>query len=272
MLFSHFKLLKFVYRGILTGMPITTYNPITKNNFHAPMTVLPDSTYINFKLNSSQTAYLNDYIQQFNNSLEIIPINIYEYEKPSNYLSINVYNCSSPLFGDDKKITRCEINTYVKDKYDNIGTLIIDYTCSDLSMDPVNIFKFKSKTEFYKYDLYHCINCESPDENINLSLNFTGFRCLTHFKDGDDSSEIKISENLLDYTDNVFYKNGILDKVYYDSTLTRAKLCVPQYVYNLSFVYKDLIFDDIDSIFYFTNKINFVGGMWNNIYDIENQA
>ena len=70
-------ILKFVYRGLLTGMPLLTYNPITKNTFNVPLTVLPYSTYLNFKLTDNQTSYLNNYISEFTKDLEIVPINLY---------------------------------------------------------------------------------------------------------------------------------------------------------------------------------------------------
>ena len=51
-------LLRFVYRGILTGMPLFTYNPITKTPIHVPFTISPHSTYINYELSPSQTHVL----------------------------------------------------------------------------------------------------------------------------------------------------------------------------------------------------------------------
>ena len=47
---------------------------------------------------------------------------------------------------EEKEITRCELNTYVKDHNGNYGTLIIDYLSNELSMDPLNIFKSKHKS------------------------------------------------------------------------------------------------------------------------------
>ena len=55
-------LLKFVYRGLLTGLPILTYNPISKLNFHSPFDVKPYSTYINYKLDVNQFNYINEYL------------------------------------------------------------------------------------------------------------------------------------------------------------------------------------------------------------------
>ena len=253
---SNIKLLKFVYRALLTGLPMVTYNPISKFNFHAPLLVEPYSTYLNFKLDDNQSNYISNYISKFNSNLEMVPISILPEETPNNYLSVNIYNCSSPSFMSDKKITRCEINTYVKDDNDNYGTLIIDYLCNDLSMDPVNIFKVPSYTSYKIKDIYNCIDCFSKNDNINLKLNYTQFEDIS----------FDISDSLIKYTDNVYYKNGIIDKIYYDSSLTDANIKSPLLFYNFTFNYKELSFDKIDSIFYFKNPLKFVGSIWDNIY------
>lgn len=253
------NVLKFIYRGILTGMPLLTYNPITKNIFNVPLTVLPYSTYLNFKLDNNQTNYLNNYIQKYTNDLEIVPINLYPGDKKSNYLSLNIYNCSSPVFiNDNKETTRFEINTYVRDKSGNLGTLILDYLSNDLSMDPVNIFKLKDDIKYIKDDLINVIDCSSKKENIDLKINFTSFY----------DNEIKISDKLIEYTDRIYYKNGIFDRIYYDTSLVNANIRSPSLYYNNTFKYKDLYFDKLDSIFYFTKNISFIGGMWANLYEI----
>jgi hypothetical protein len=133
---------KFVYRGILTGMPILTYNSITKNTFNVPMTVNPISTYVNFKLDPIMVDVINKDIQKTSN-LSLVPIKLFPDSKEEYILSVNYYNCSSPVFlNSEKEIARCEFNTYVKDG-ENEGTLILDYISNDLSMDPVNIIKRK---------------------------------------------------------------------------------------------------------------------------------
>tara|TARA_E500000178_G_C16893837_1_gene694807 strand:+ start:187 stop:954 length:768 start_codon:yes stop_codon:yes gene_type:complete len=252
------NLLKFVYNGILTGMPLFTYNPISKNTLNVPLEVKPFSAYLNFKLNDNQSEYLNNYISKFSNSLELVPINIFPNEEKSNYLSLNIYNCTSPVFfNDEKEITRLELNTYVKDKNGKYGTLIIDYLCSDLSMDPINIFKTKEQTIYKDIDIYKSIDCFSIKDNINLKLNFTTLYDYNQ----------KISDNLIKFTDYIFYKNGIYDKIYYDSSLVEANTKSPSISYNLTFIYNDLIFEKVDSIFYFTNPIKFIGGMWDNLFD-----
>ena len=82
-----------------------------------------------------------------------------------------------------------------------------------------------------------------------------------------NSEEITMSKELIDYTDNIYYKNGIMDKIYYDSSLTRANIKQTNFISNFIFKYRDLEFDNIDSIFYFTDELRFVGSVWDNIYN-----
>jgi len=74
----------------------------------------------------------------------------------------------------------------------------------------------------------------------------------------------KISSNLIKFTDKVFYKNGLYDKVYYDSSLIHNKI-IDVKDYEVYFKFFDLEFNNVDNIFYFENKINFIGGMWDNL-------
>ena len=246
---------KFVYRGILTGMPILTYNSITKNTFNVPMTVNPISTYINFKLDPVMVNVINQDIQKTSN-LSLVPIKLFPDSKEEYILSVNYYNCSSPVFlNSEKEIARCEFNTYVKDG-ENEGTLILDYISNDLSMDPVNIIKRKDNLQYFKEDLFNIIKCNSKKENIFLNLAFP-----PRF-----GRPIQLNEEVAKFTDRVYYKNGIYDKIYYDSSLTNAIVRTPYVHKNFSFHYKGINSTSLHSIFYFVNPINFIGGMWDNVF------
>ena len=67
----HLKLLKFVYNGLLSGMPLIAYNPITKTPIHVPFTIKEQSTYINYKLTllflklNKNHSYVDYYKQQY---------------------------------------------------------------------------------------------------------------------------------------------------------------------------------------------------------------
>ena len=256
------QFLKFINSGLLTGMPPLVYNPFTKLPLTVPLKIEPNSLYVNFKLSETQSTYINKYINKHAslNSLQLVPISLFPNENPANYLSINIYNCTSPVFlNDNIKTTRCEINTYVEDSNGERGTIILDYLSNGLSMDPVNIFKQKDKTEYFKKDKNKfIINCESLKEKISLKLKFSNKNAI----------EFKLNEQLTKYSDFIYYKNGIYDKLYYDSTLVEAVTLAPFYYYDFEFYYRNLSFTKFHSLFYFNESIRFVGSMWNNLYKL----
>ena len=249
------NILKVIHNILLIGTPYIINNPINNNKLYIPLEVKPYSTYLNFKLDDKQSNYIKNYIKDHTNDLSIIPIKMSINSKTENYISVNIYNCSSPIFLDNKNIIRCEVNTYVKNKMGKKGTLILDYVSDGISMDPINIFKNKNNIKFKNNINYNEIYVNSNNDNIKLLTKYT----LKNNRD------FKISDKLIKYTDDIYYKNGIFDKVYYDTSLVNAKLKLVKEYKNFEFKYKDLEFNKIDSLFYFENSINFIGSMWNNI-------
>ena len=132
-------ILKTLYKTVAFTMPSMMYNPLTNNRLYLPIDIKPHSTYANFKLNEHQIHNLNSYINTFNDSLTIVPIQMYEDSSPEYYLSVNIYNSSSPIFMTENNIIRCELNTYVMDSSGTKGTLILDYMTDGPSMDPVSL-------------------------------------------------------------------------------------------------------------------------------------
>lgn len=284
------RLLKTVYTGLLAGMPSFTFNPINRVNLLAPLTVEKYSTYLNFKLDDKQVKYLNNYISEYNNNpdkvnnqqkldnqdtLQLIPLKMGVFQQPAYYISINIYNCTSPIFMTNKPIVRCEINTYVKNQRGERGTMIIDYLSNSISMDPINIFKNPDNIIFDKSKNKKSRNKKSRNKKSQNNLETISIECYSKREkidlqacfDIDNYKILKIGNKLIDYTDKIYYKNGIMDKVYYDTTLTRAKIYQPKNSRDFKFIYRDLSFNKIDSIFYFDNPLNFVGSMWDNIYN-----
>ena len=251
------SLLKAIYKTMLSTLPILTYNSFTKL-FYAPFSVQPLSTYINFKLEKIQAEHLQEYINKYTNTLELFPIKLLPWDMPAYYLSVNIYNCSSPLFSNNENnVTRCEINTYVKDKENNYGTLILDYCSNSLSLDPVNLFKDKQNAKFYKDG--DNLHYEVTNDKINFVMDFNYLKTKIN--------RFLLSDNLIQFTDNIYYKNGICDKLFYDSSLVRSVIKIPSKINNFKFFYKNIQFDKIHSIFYFENKINFICGLWHNLYN-----
>ena len=148
--------LQIFYNFLLSGMPNLSYNPINQNILHAPLKVKEYSTYINFNLDNEQVVWLNQKINRgekknSNHKFQIIPVSILNNEPKKHILSINIYNCTSPIFEfiEKEPVTRCEVNTYIKqDKKE--GTLIMDYISNIISLDPDNLIKFPDKLIFNK--------------------------------------------------------------------------------------------------------------------------
>jgi hypothetical protein len=95
------KVLKVFYNALLTGMPSLTYNPYNKNPLHAPFQVEKYSTYINYKLDENQFNKIENYLYKKTNDLKPVPTLILDREADSEkeyILSINIYNCTSPIF------------------------------------------------------------------------------------------------------------------------------------------------------------------------------
>lgn len=243
---------------LLTGFPNLVYNPITKNPLNSKFIVDKNSLYINYVLNNDAIYEIQKNI--IDPDLELEPISL---EKNNNnkkyYISINIYNVTSPILNTMNVITRCEINTYVRRKTDNKkGTLILDYSSNSLSMDPLNIFKPRSFNTTYNLD-----NSNDKIDMISSSSNFELFGKI-NINECDD--KFITSSDLHKFTDNVFYSNGIYDKIYYDSSLTHCNTLQP-YKSDILFKLYNREYIIPDSIFYFDNQINFSGEMWSNLFN-----
>lgn len=249
--------LKTFYNFLLVGMPGLTYNPINKNILHSPFTVLPGSTYINYRLNSEQIDTIKTFLSENTNDLLLHPVSIIDDSDKDYFLSVNIYNCTSPVFDflTDKPSTRCEINTYVINNKGEIGTIILEYTSNLLSLDPDNIFKQSTKTEYFNKNDNLIINTNSDLFNLKSDINLLNI-----------NSKSKISESITRFSDKIFYKNGLYDKLYYDSSLIHNKINILKN-HKIHFEFLNTIFDNVHSVFVFNDKIEFVGGLWHNIFN-----
>jgi len=257
------NILNFFYNILLTGLPSISYNAINKNTLVAPFLVNSGSTYINYKLDNNQYNKLSKHLLKTTNNFKLRPIYIFKSNKKNEidnlkkeyYISINIYNCTSPIFSflSKEPVTRCEINTYIINEKNEIGTLIMDYTSNILSMDPDNIFKKPNPTQFKKDN--NILKCHAYSDTINFELEYDYQNIIC---------KEKINNKMVQYSDKIFYNNGIYDKLYYDSSLIDNELLIP-YFYSGHFNFIDIEFKEPDSIFFFKDNLNFVGGMWHNL-------
>ena len=251
--------LKGFYNFMLIGLPTATYNPFQKESiFHTPAKIDKTSTYINYKIPKSRFNKINKFIKKYDKDISLIPTSISSDERDY-FISINIYNCSSPIFNSvtEDKITRCEINTYIVNGKGEEGTLIIDYSSNFLSLDPINIFKKKSETIFEEENKRYKI--KASNKNFKLEGEF--------IKNIERDKSKLLNEKIIEHTDNIFYLNGIYDKLYYDSSLIKNSIKIPGNVKNINFEFLGIKFEEIDSIFYFEEPLNFVGAIWANLYE-----
>lgn len=254
---SHFKL-KTIFKSLAFVLPNMMFNPFGPNKVYVPIDIKPHSTYINYKLELDQVNILNSYIKSYNDSLSIVPIQLYDDYVANYYLSINIYNSSSPVFMTGDNIIRCEINTYIMDSNGKKGTLILDYMTNGLSMDPVDGLKLVDTYQHILFnknenDLFN-ISCISSNSDIQLDFSFDTTNVYPNH----------LSFDLLEYTDNIYYKNGIIDKVFYDNSLLNPVLMGVD-VKNAIFKYNNMTFENIHSVFYFKDNLYFIGSMWDNL-------
>ena len=261
------RLQKFVYRGLLTGLPNLTYNAIRKNTFVAPFSVQEGSTYINFELDEERRAliskYLEKYDDDFHNKFEFVPISIIDSETPKYYLSINYYTCTSPMFLNDEKMTRCEVNTYVQNKDGKMGTLILDYTSNQLSMDPVNIFKSGKVCNLNFHETHSNMTTYSEKFLLESKLGKKKMK------------KLRLDPHLIKMTDIIFYKNGIYDKMHYNSQLTSPSVYgiypygeITKDDFSISFNYLDTRPWIPEHVFHFQNEISFTASLWENVFSM----
>ena len=254
------NILKVFYNFMLSGLPIITTNPINKNVLHAPFLVNSYSTYINYKLDNNQYNRIKHFLRENDNNFDILDTSIIRQTDKEFFLSINIYNCTSPVFDflTDEPATRCEINTYVVDKNNMKGTLIMDYVSNTLSLDPDNLFKRKGNIKFKKINDIMVGNANNDNFNLEFSYNINK-----------NIDKQKLSSKLIRFTDVIFYNCGLYDKLYYDSSLIKNNI-INCYDNDVRFKFLDLEFKKPHSVFYFEKNINFVGGMWANVFEDKN--
>lgn len=236
-----------VKKAMLWGLSLT--------NGHSPLfpfLVLPKSTYVNIRLTDSQVNFLADYIRQY--TTQYVPTTLsLTADEPAHYLSVNIYNCTSPLFLN-RPITRCEINTYVcNTETGEIGTMILDYSSNGISMDPVDGFRWPIPGTRFQEKTGLWIEAAAKDESGNMDLFFKYDPSFQ--KDGG------LTRDLIRFTDTIYYKNGRCDKLYYDSSLVQAEIVrVENWQEGFRFQYKGMNFgvNQVEEVFYFRNPIRFI--------------
>ena len=132
----------------------------------------------------------------------------------------------------------------------------MDYISNILSMDADKIFKPPGKIMFKNKD--NKLYGKAKNKNIDLDFNID-------IKYKNPKIKPILSDSLIIKTENIFYNSGIYDKVYFDSTFLKNNIIICNN-HDINFKFYDIEFNNIHSVFYFEKNINFIGGMWYNIF------
>jgi hypothetical protein len=268
------KYKNFEYNKVFSYIAFSNYNPfkIFSKSFISNFNIKPNSLYVNFELSSTQIEEINNNIPNY---LTITPISLLNNDKKKNIISINTYNVTSFLF-DNKIIPRLEINIYVKNKFTNkIGTLILIYTTNGFSFDPINLLT--QKDELFLNIKNNIINCKVNNKNlffetkINID-NPKASKAITHLWNIDNFKKRNLSKDLIIATDNIYYQNGIIEKMFYNSDFIYTKINELKNIKNIYFKFYftipgsniQLKFNKISSIFMFLDNIYFTTETWSN--------
>lgn len=264
-----------VKKAMLWGLSLTQgHSPLF------PFLVLPKSTYVNLRLTDSQVSFLTDYIRQYTTRLvpTALSLTAESANSPAHYLSVNIYNCTSPLFFH-RPITRCEINTYVRHtETGEVGTMILDYSSNGISMDPVDAVRWPTPGTRFWENAGSSIEAAAKDEfgdmdfRLNIGEPMSQGPGRSHMNgrapplvpyDPSFQGEGKggLTRDIVRFTDTIYYKNGGCDKLYYDSSLVQAEIVrVENWQEGFRFQYKGMNFgvNQVEEVFYFRNPISFI--------------
>lgn len=250
---------KLAYKILITRLSINSCNePYSCESIN----IYPYNTYVNYKLTLDEWNYVNKYLYDNTNyKMSIISIEKMSSPKYNYYISVNMYNYINSL-NKNKLITRCEVKTYVKNEKGVYGNLIMDYVVNDIKCEfninkcCQNIDNTLSEKE-YLYASSICPKCEYGNlkSNIDMRANSNIFDFKLNYNEYVNDIKFNLNRYFIDFMDNIFNYDGIYKKIYYDTSLTRGDVRKIK-KYNVSFKFKDLVFKEPDSIFYFKNKIN----------------
>ena len=108
--------------------------------------------------------------------------------------------------------------------------------------------------------LYGYVKQKNIDFNFTIKLNEKLYRD-------------RLSHDLIKYTDRIYYLDGIYDKLYYDTSLLNNPIVIinnnNNNNNNIEFNFLGSKFYNPDSVFVFSEPINFVGSMWENLFNSE---
>ena len=177
---------------------------------HFQVMASPPSIYINYPIRRQAAAAFRRHIN-LADGFSPCPMACLDGDTPRLMLTLNIYNVSGLVEG-----TRAEWSTYVKDENGVPRYMVLEARAANGSLDPVNLFT-------------------RPDDVTHA---LTGSRLRCSVVSGDQARfecQINLRKNQRKATpaaawiaanDYIYWRNGICDKTWYDSSLAAASVRV----------------------------------------------
>lgn len=166
----------------------------------------PSSVYFNFRIRPECREEFARYIN-LAEGLTLAPIRCVEGEAPEFLLTLNVYEVSGIVSG-----LRAEWSTYILDKAGKPRYMVVEARCEKGSLDPVELFTQPGRVE----------HVMTPQAIKSLVASNEGALFNATLKLYDGQPYISIATEWIIANDNIYWRNGIYDRTYYDANMIAA--------------------------------------------------
>ena len=166
----------------------------------------PCSIYFNFGIRPECREEFTRYIN-LADDLSLSPIRCVADEDPELILTLNIYEVSGIVSG-----LRAEWSTYITDEEGKPRYMVLEARCANGSLDPVELFTRPGRVE-------HSMT-SSVVESLVASNEGALFRSTCKLRD--EHPQAPIATEWIVANDNIYWRNGIYDRTYYDEAMIDA--------------------------------------------------
>ena len=166
----------------------------------------PASVYFNFRVRPDCADAFARYIN-LAPGLTLSPIRCLQDDEPELLLTLNIYEVSGIVSG-----LRAEWSTYIVDAQGAPRYMVVEARCAKGSLHPVELFTHPGRVE-------HRTTAPKIDSLVASSEDALFRSSLTQ---RDDHPYVQVSNEWIIANDNIYWRNGIYDRTYYDANMIAA--------------------------------------------------
>jgi hypothetical protein len=166
----------------------------------------PCSLYFNFRVRPECREEFLRYIN-IAGGLPLSPVRCIADEEPDFLLTLNIYEVSGIVSG-----LRAEWSTYIIDKEGKPRYMVVEARCANGSLDPVELFTRPGRVE-------HSMTSGAV-ESLVASNEGALFRATCILRE--EHPMARIATEWIVANDNIYWRNGIYDRTYYDADMIDA--------------------------------------------------